>query len=119
MQKILVIEDTKLLIKAWVKKFEGQGFEVLTANDGTSAIEAAIDGHPDLVVVDLPETQGAAAIKKLREFKWANRIPVMFLNSWHDPEVFREYSVGLDEHLDYNWSLEEVTQRAKQKLATT
>lgn len=117
MPKILVIEDAKALINAWIGKFRNHGFEVLTAQNEKTAIQTAVQTHPDLVVVDLPDTEGMAVVKKLREQKWAVTVPIMFLNSWHDPELLMEHSEGIDDYLAYNWSLEEVVQKAKRKLA--
>jgi len=117
MPKILVVEDAMALLKAWVKRFSDSGFKVLPANNSQSAIKAAIEEHPDLVVLDLPYTQGQEVIKKLREYKWGNSVPVLFLNSWQDREIFVEYSIGLEDHLPYNWSLQEVVEKAKHKLA--
>ena len=117
MPKVLVIEDATALLKAWVQKFQDQGFEVLIANNKLSALETAARNRPDLVVIDLPERESEETIKKLREFKWGYQVPVLFLNSWEDPEIFIQYSEGLDDHLAYNWSLQEVVERAKSKLA--
>jgi response regulator RpfG family c-di-GMP phosphodiesterase len=116
MAKILVIEETKGLAKAWVQKFKTEGFDVLTAPSGQAAVKAAYHRHPDLVVVDVAEKEGEAAVKQIRKASWARRLPALFLNSWHDPEIFMEYSEGLDDHLPYNWSLREVVEKAKHKL---
>lgn len=115
--KILVVEDEQSLLQAWAKKFEKQGLNVLTAANGESALEAAFKNHPDLVVIDLvmPSTEGLMVIKKLREDKWGNRVPVMFLNSWRDPETFGEISGPVD-YLANNWSFQQVIERVVQKL---
>lgn len=115
--KILVVEDVQILMSAWISKFKNQGFEVCLASNGKAAVKAAVEEHPDLVVLDLANSEGEEVIKKLREYKWANNMPVMFLNSWDDEEIISAYSEGIDDHLAYNWSLEEVVQKAKQKLA--
>src|SRR5581483_5239255 len=107
MPKILVIEDTKAMLNAWVKKFESQGFDVYTADCAEKAVKVAQENRPQIVVVDLPNKEGTQAIKKIREHKWGSRLPVLFLNSLQDPEVYMQYSVGPDVHLAYNWSLQE------------
>ncbi len=117
MAKILVIEDTASLEKAWVQKFKTEGFEVLTASSGQAAVKVAQSRHPDLVVVDVAEEEGQPAVNQIRRQSWARKLPALFLNSFRDREIFTQYSMGLDEHLPYNWSLREVVEKAKQKLA--
>ena len=115
---ILVIEDEKSLLKAWVSKFESDGFEVLTAQDGVSAVDQALKKHPDMIVVDLvmPSSDGLYVMKKLREDKWGNSVPVMFLSSWRDPENLDEKNSAKEEYFSGNWSLEQVVNKVEEKL---
>ena len=82
--QILVVEDEKSLLKTWVKKFERQGFKVLTAVNSAKAFALAKLYRPDMVVVDIvmPGSDGLILIKKLKDNKWLNKIPVMFLSNW-------------------------------------
>ena len=114
--KILVVERAELLMPAWQEKFKKQGFKVLIAGDKKAAVKAAVAEHPDVTVVDLPNREGVATIKKVRQNKWANGMPVLFLNSWKDPEIASQYSKGIDDYLAYDWSLEEVVNRVKSKI---
>lgn len=115
---VLVIEDEKSLLKAWVQNFEQAGFKVLTATNSDTALLAAFRNHPDLIVVDvvMPSSDGLIIIKKLREDKWGNNVPVMFLSSWQDPQMLPQMASANDEHLGSNWSLSQVVRRVGQKL---
>lgn len=117
--KVLVVEDEKSLLKAWIERFGRLGFKVLAAPDGVSAGEIALKDHPDLVVVDLvmPSSDGLMLVKKLREDKWGNGVPVMFLNSWQDPEVLAQEAGSANFHFAYNWSLEQVVEKVKHRLS--
>jgi DNA-binding response OmpR family regulator len=52
-QTILVVDDDPIFLKATAMKFESNGFEVITAKDGSEAIQAARLKKPNLVVLDL------------------------------------------------------------------
>jgi response regulator RpfG family c-di-GMP phosphodiesterase len=116
---VLVVEDEQSLLIAWEEKFKRQGLNVLTATNGRSALKIAFENHPDLVVIDLVlgSSEGLKVLKTLRENKWGNRVPVVFLNSWQDPETFNaETRYPLDDYFAYNWNLEQVVERVAQKL---
>lgn len=115
---ILVIEDEKSLLKAWVQKFEREGFKVLTASEGAEAVDTAFKNHPDMIVVDLvmPGSDGLYVIKKLREDKWGTKVPVMFLNSWRDPQSLSQGQASREEHLGSSWNLEQIVNKVEEKL---
>jgi CheY-like chemotaxis protein len=52
-QKILIVDDDAVVIKAMSMKLESAGYTVITAVDGTEAITAARKEKPDLVLLDL------------------------------------------------------------------
>ena len=119
---ILVVEDEKSLLNAWAEIFRREGLNVLTAPDGKSALNLALRWRPDLVVVDLvlPHSDGLALVKKLRENKWGQKIPVMYLSSRIGPEAEKKPPSSLepaDSYLEENWSFEQVVREAKNKLS--
>ncbi len=116
---ILVIEDEKSLLKAWMEKFKSFGYKALGASEAVTALEIAFNCRPDLIVISLvmPSSEGLTIIKKLRENRWGSRVPVIFLNSWEDPEYLAQKQTPKDDYLAYNWSLEEVVEKVRNKLA--
>src|SRR5579864_5112234 len=96
---ILVVEDEKSLLKAWAELFTKEGLSVLTAPDGQSALSLALRWHPDLLVVDLvmPNSDGLTLVKKLRENKWGQKVPVMFLSGWLSSEPPREQAIKINQ----------------------
>jgi len=52
-QTILLVDDDPIFLKATAMKFESNGFEVITAKDGSEAIQAARRKKPDLLVLDV------------------------------------------------------------------
>jgi DNA-binding response OmpR family regulator len=119
---ILVVEDEKSLLKAWVEIFKREGLNVLTAPDGQSALNLALKHRPDLLVVDLvlSNSDGLTLIKKLKENKWGQRVPVMFLSGWLSSSFFPEVdnkNLSKDSYLHDNWSFEQVVKEVKNKLS--
>ena len=51
--RILLVEDAQDLRELLRLTFEGEGYEVLTAGDGLSAVETALRELPDAVVMDM------------------------------------------------------------------
>ncbi|HEY0097787.1 MAG TPA: response regulator [Pyrinomonadaceae bacterium] len=66
--RILVVEDAPDTRELLCLLFESEGYEVLTAGDGLSAVEIALRELPDAIVMDmsLPRLDGYNAAKLIR-----------------------------------------------------
>ncbi len=119
-KKILIVEDERALLLVLADKFRREGFLTLEAEDGHSALDAATNLHPDLILLDLvmPGMDGLAMLKKLREDKWGNRVPVLILSNLSDPEQISEANGrGVIEYMvKSNWGLDDVVGKVKQTL---
>ena len=78
--RVLVVDDdpkTVLLIRAYLER---EGYQVLSASDGLSALRAIREGEPDLVVLDLmlPELDGMAVMRLARE---ESSVPILMLSA--------------------------------------
>lgn len=115
---ILVVEDEKSLLKVWAEIFRREGLNVLSASDEQSAINMALRWRPNLVLVDL--VMSISLIKKLRENRWGQTVPVMFLSGWLDMEAIQERGTAASETRDSyfhdNWNFDQVVQEVKNKL---
>lgn len=81
---ILVVDDfddTRLLLKTWLEKL---GFNVVEAENGKQAVEAAQEVRPDLIIMDIemPELDGLAATRKIRSMKELDRVPVVAVSAY-------------------------------------
>lgn len=83
-KKILIAEDDLNFISILKEKFEGEGFSVLTAQDGKEALRAAEKEKPDLIISDvlLPMLNGVDMAKQVREKMPA--VPIIFLTNVKD-----------------------------------
>ena len=80
-KKILVVDDNKEVVDLLYKFLSKEGFEVLTAIDGESALALAKRSLPDLIILDvmMPGMDGGAVMEKIREDEKLRDIPVVFL----------------------------------------
>src|ERR1041385_1119995 len=53
LRKILVVDDNKIILKTTASKLKTAGYDVLTAEDGGSAIRMVRQLQPHLIVLDL------------------------------------------------------------------
>ncbi len=69
MKKVLVVDDTKNIRMILTKCLELEGYEVLTAIDGTQALELFMTHTFDLAFLDikLPGVRGTEVLKRIRE----------------------------------------------------
>jgi two-component system KDP operon response regulator KdpE len=52
-KKILVVDDSPVILKALSMKLTAEGYDVLTAEDGGGAVNLARRGKPDLILLDI------------------------------------------------------------------
>ena len=82
MQTILVVDDDKDIVDLVKYNLQKEGFNVLTARNGTAALEQASQ-LPDLVILDvmMPEVNGWEVVKRLKANVKTASIPVVFLTA--------------------------------------
>jgi DNA-binding response OmpR family regulator len=81
--RVLIIEDDKLLRKACEAGLQKRGLEVLTAADGEEGIRQARDGSPDLILLDMlmPKLSGMETLVELKKDEKTSHIPVVILSN--------------------------------------
>jgi two-component system alkaline phosphatase synthesis response regulator PhoP len=101
-KKILVVDDEALtteLAKVFLEKY---GFSVIIAEDGEAAISVANSEYPDLILLDvmLPELDGFAVCKKLKESEKFKNTPIlMFTAKGLSSDIEEGEAVGADEYI--------------------
>ena len=83
--RILLVEDEQDLRELLRLTFEGEGYEVLTAGDGLSAVETALRELPDAVVMDmsLPGLDGYNAARLMRREPALAGIPLIACTAYN------------------------------------
>jgi CheY-like chemotaxis protein len=95
-QIILVVEDDRQLRKALVTTLEGQGYKVISAQDGEEGLKLAQIKSPTLLILDLlmPKMNGQEMLKLLRKNPKTKQIPVIILTNDASPESIKEASAS-------------------------
>lgn len=80
---VLIIEDEKFLREALVDILRFKKFLTLEAKNGKDGLNIALSKHPELILLDIimPEMDGVALLKKIREDAWGEKVPVIILTN--------------------------------------
>jgi two-component system, OmpR family, response regulator RegX3 len=112
-ERILVVDDEPAIVDAVTYAFAGEGYEVESRADGEAALEAALDGSFDLVVIDLmlPKISGTEVCRRLRS---ESDVPIIMLTA-KDAEVDRVLGleIGADDYVTKPFSLSELVSRVR------
>ena len=89
MPKIAIIEDDQAISQMYRFKFEAEGYEVQTAENGKLGLELAENMKPDIILCDLmmPEMTGDEVLAKLRASDWGKNIKVIILTNVGEQEI--------------------------------
>lgn len=88
-----------------------QGYEVITASNGSEAWEQIVSEKPDLVILDrqMPGMTGLEVCKKIRDTEELRSTPVIFLTGQDSKsEIMEGYSEGASEYLTKPFNMNEL-----------
>ncbi|MFH1598479.1 MAG: response regulator [Patescibacteria group bacterium] len=100
-QKILLIEDEKMLAEMYRTKFAKEGYKIDLAFDGDEGIRAAKAEKPDIILLDiiLPKLDGFLVLKELKDDPVTKNIPVVLLsNLGQDEDIKKGKSLGANDY---------------------
>ncbi|WP_067499350.1 response regulator [Actinoplanes sp. TFC3] len=113
MTRILVVDDEPQIVRALRINLRARHYEVDTAADGTSALQAAANFHPDLVVLDLglPDLPGAEVIRGLRGW---TAIPIIVLSGrTESQDKVEALDAGADDYITKPFGIDELLARIR------
>ncbi|NPV60049.1 MAG: response regulator [Actinobacteria bacterium] len=104
-KKILLADDDPDVIDVVSMILEEEGYEIVTAKDGSEALEKIKLENPDLVILDLlmPHVDGFAVMDMLRDpryERWSG-IPVVVLTSVREEVSRRRYELETGRSMEY------------------
>jgi DNA-binding response OmpR family regulator len=90
-QKILVIDDSPLVLAMASDALQAAGFDVFTATNGIEANSYifSTNNRPDLIILDImmPLLDGNKKAKILKEKDFSKDIPILFISSKTEAEL--------------------------------
>ena len=99
---ILCVDDEPDILEILKYNLSSEGYNVLTANDGLSAISKAKEIIPNLIIIDImmPNMDGIEACEKLRADQKFNDTIIMFLTArGEDYSHVAAYEAGADDYV--------------------
>jgi len=84
--KVLLVDDTKDDLELYFEALSRQRMDVVTASNGSQALEKALTCVPQAIVLDvaLPGMDGIEVCRRLKAVERTRRIPVIFLSALSD-----------------------------------
>lgn len=88
-QKIVIVEDDKMLAEIYQTLLSSSGFTALVANDGRSGADLVKQEQPDLVLLDimLPELSGDMVLYEIRSDERTRDTKVIMLTNISETEA--------------------------------
>ena len=108
---VLVVEDDRTINDALAQRLRGEGYAVVQAFDGPSAVDLAASELPDVVLLDvmLPGLDGHEVCRRIQAVR---PVPVLMLTARdEEADVLIGLGVGADDYLTKPFRMREVVAR--------
>lgn len=118
-QRVLVVDDEKLIVKGIRFSLEQDDMEVDCAYDGEEALELAKRNKYDMILLDvmLPKMTGVEVCQQIREF---SNVPIVMLTAkGEDMDKILGLEYGADDYITKPFNILEVKARIKAIIRRT
>jgi len=113
---VLVVDDEIAIVELLKHHLTLEGYNVLEANDGISAVEIATQKRPDLILLDimLPKLDGLSVCKRIKNIY---NVPILMITA-KDTEIDKilGLELGADDYVTKPFSTRELMARVKANL---
>jgi DNA-binding response OmpR family regulator len=116
MKKILVVDDEKKIVDIIRAYLEREGYQVLMAFDGKTALVMAANQRPDLIILDLmlPETSGWDVCRAIRK---ESEVPIIMLTARDEvTDKIVGLEMGADDYITKPFDPKELVSRVRAVL---
>ncbi|MGY1825132.1 MULTISPECIES: response regulator transcription factor [unclassified Blastococcus] len=116
MAQLLVVEDDERIRSALIRALRDRGHAVSSAGTALEGLRQAVDGRPDLVVLDLglPDLDGGELLRMLRA---VSSVPVIVATARDDDgSIVRVLDAGADDYVRKPFSAEQLDARIRAVL---
>ena len=119
MDRILVVDDDRDIVRLVRSYLEKAGFEILTAYDGETALQMMKAEKPQLLILDLmlPDRDGWDVAKEIRSNPLIGSTPIIMLTARvEDNDKIIGLEVGADDYITKPFNPREVVARVRALL---
>jgi DNA-binding response OmpR family regulator len=112
MQRILIIEDEKEMVRGLKDILEFEGYEITAVSEGKSGLQSALKDEPDCIILDLmlPDLNGYQVCEEIRRHKM--KTPILMLTAkGQEYDKIRGFEVGADDYLTKPFGVGELLAR--------
>jgi len=114
--QIMVVDDEQFVVKLLSRILTSEGYGVIAADNGISALELFEEHIPDLVILDInmPGLDGFGVLKLIRQ---RSSVPVIMLTANLKVNTARDaLNLGADDYIRKPFSAPELLARVRTKL---
>jgi diguanylate cyclase (GGDEF)-like protein len=100
--RVLAVDDDPTTLRLLTKQLEKAGYDVITAENGQAALEAALHQTPHVIVTDwmMPGMSGVDLCRALRRFEPGRNMYILLLTGREDAEQIVEgFKAGADDYI--------------------
>jgi DNA-binding response OmpR family regulator len=116
MMKTLIVDDDLVLADVIAFTLKREGFEVILAHDGLTALERWEKEKPDIIVLDvnIPKLDGFQVCRRIRE--QANTPIIMLTVRGEEDDILQGFDIGADDYIVKPFSPRQLVARTKAVL---
>ena len=116
-KKVLIIEDDPTMLRGLRDNFQSAAYRVQTACDGEAGLAEALNGGPDLILLDimLPKMNGYEICRAVRA-RGLDMPIIMLTAKGQEEDIVRGLNVGADDYVTKPFSIKELLARARALL---
>ena len=120
-KKVLIVDDETDALFILEKELVACGYSVITADNGNDALNLALSGRPDIILLDvaLPDMLGGEVAAKLKDNPITRLIPVIFLSAMFSKteESIKGHVIGDNLMFAKPYDIQELLKAIEQSLA--
>jgi DNA-binding response OmpR family regulator len=114
--KALIVDDDRVLADVVAFTLRREGFEVIKAYDGRSAVQRWLEEQPDIILLDvnMPEMDGFSVCKQIRG---QSNTPIILLTvRGEEDDIVKGFEIGADDYIVKPFSPRQLVARTKAVL---
>ena len=114
--RIMVVDDEQTILRMLTRTLEPEGYDIITTDNGRSALELLDKHGPDLVILDImmPGLNGFQVLDRIRQ---RSNVPIIMLTARVEVTTLRDaLALGADDYVRKPFGRGELLARIRAKL---